>query len=37
MLLAAENHVDCSIDGPSEFIDTNFTGTFSVLEAARKF
>ena len=35
--LAAESHVDRSIDGPSDFIDTNVTGTFNVLEAARTF
>jgi dTDP-glucose 4,6-dehydratase len=33
--LAAESHVDRSIDGPSEFVRTNVTGTFEVLEAAR--
>ena len=33
--LAAESHVDRSIDGPSDFIDTNITGTFNMLEAAR--
>ncbi|MEL6953058.1 MAG: dTDP-glucose 4,6-dehydratase [Pseudomonadota bacterium] len=36
MHLAAESHVDRSIDGPSDFIDTNITGTFNLLEAARK-
>ena len=35
--LAAESHVDRSIDGPADFIDTNITGTFNMLEAARKF
>ena len=35
MHLAAESHVDRSIDGPSDFIDTNITGTFNMLEAAR--
>lgn len=35
--LAAESHVDRSIDGPSEFINTNITGTFSMLSAARKY
>jgi len=35
MHLAAESHVDRSIDGPSDFIDTNITGTFNLLEAAR--
>ena len=34
--LAAESHVDRSIDGPSAFIETNITGTFSMLQAARK-
>ncbi|MGY3805158.1 dTDP-glucose 4,6-dehydratase [Pigmentibacter ruber] len=33
---AAESHVDRSITGPSEFIQTNIFGTFSLLEAARK-
>jgi dTDP-glucose 4,6-dehydratase len=37
MHLAAESHVDRSIDAPSNFIDTNITGTFNMLEAARKF
>jgi dTDP-glucose 4,6-dehydratase len=32
--LAAESHVDRSIDGPSEFIQTNVVGTFTLLEAA---
>lgn len=32
---AAESHVDRSIDGPAEFIRTNITGTFTLLEAAR--
>lgn len=32
---AAESHVDRSIDAPSEFIQTNIVGTFSLLEAAR--
>lgn len=35
--LAAESHVDRSIDGPADFIDTNITGTFNMLEAARKY
>jgi dTDP-glucose 4,6-dehydratase len=34
--LAAESHVDRSIDGPGEFIDTNIVGTYNLLEAARK-
>ena len=37
MHLAAESHVDRSIDGPSEFMETNIIGTFNVLEAARKY
>src|SRR5262245_33312246 len=32
--LAAESHVDRSIDGPAEFIRTNISGTFTLLEAA---
>ena len=35
MHLAAESHVDRSIDGPSAFIKTNVLGTFNLLEAAR--
>ena len=35
--LAAESHVDRSISGPANFINTNIIGTFNVLEAARKF
>jgi dTDP-glucose 4,6-dehydratase len=35
MHLAAESHVDRSIDGPGAFIDTNVAGTFALLEAAR--
>lgn len=35
--LAAESHVDRSIDAPADFIDTNITGTFNILEAARKY
>jgi dTDP-glucose 4,6-dehydratase len=35
MHLAAESHVDRSIDGPGDFIQTNITGTFNMLEAAR--
>jgi dTDP-glucose 4,6-dehydratase len=34
---AAESHVDRSIHGPGEFIQTNITGTFNLLEAARAF
>ena len=37
MHLAAESHVDRSIDGPSDFVETNITGTFNLLEAARAF
>jgi len=33
---AAESHVDRSIDGPKEFIQTNINGTFTLLEVARK-
>ncbi len=35
MHLAAESHVDRSIDGPAAFIDTNVTGTYTLLEAVR--
>ena len=35
--LAAESHVDRSISGPADFIETNITGTFNLLETARKF
>ncbi|WP_209425594.1 dTDP-glucose 4,6-dehydratase [Pararhodobacter sp. SW119] len=35
MHLAAESHVDRSIDGPADFIETNIAGTFNLLEAAR--
>ncbi|MEW8069589.1 MAG: dTDP-glucose 4,6-dehydratase [Candidatus Thiodiazotropha sp.] len=34
---AAESHVDRSIDGPAEFIDTNIGGTFNLLESARTY
>ena len=34
---AAESHVDRSIDGPGEFIDTNINGTFTLLEATRAY
>ncbi|MFY0679599.1 MAG: dTDP-glucose 4,6-dehydratase [Thalassovita sp.] len=37
MHLAAESHVDRSIDGPGDFVETNITGTFNMLEAARKY
>lgn len=36
MHLAAESHVDRSIDGPGEFIQTNIVGTFNMLQAARE-
>ena len=36
MHLAAESHVDRSIDGPTNFIETNITGTFNILEASHK-
>jgi len=35
--LAAESHVDRSIDGPGDFIATNVTGTFNLLETARAY
>lgn len=35
--LAAESHVDRSIDGPRDFIETNISGTFNMLEAARAY
>lgn len=35
--LAAESHVDRSIDGPAAFVDTNVRGTFVLLEAAKKY
>jgi dTDP-glucose 4,6-dehydratase len=37
MHLAAESHVDRSIDGPGAFIDTNVVGTYTLLQAARRF
>ena len=37
MHLAAESHVDRSIDGPGTFIETNITGTYHLLEAVRSF
>jgi dTDP-glucose 4,6-dehydratase len=37
MHLAAESHVDRSIDGPGEFIQTNLVGTYILLETARKY
>lgn len=35
--LAAESHVDRSIDGPAEFVRTNLVGTYELLEASRRF
>jgi len=37
MHLAAESHVDRSIDGPGDFIQTNIVGTYQLLEAARAY
>lgn len=37
MHLAAESHVDRSIDGPAEFIHTNIVGTYTLLEVARQY
>lgn len=37
MHLAAESHVDRSIDGPAEFIETNIIGTYTMLEASRQY
>lgn len=37
MHLAAESHVDRSIEGPSDFISTNILGTYNLLEATRRF
>lgn len=37
MHLAAESHVDRSIDGPGEFIQTNIVGTYTMLQAAREY
>lgn len=37
MHLAAESHVDRSIDGPAEFVQTNLVGTYTLLEEARKY
>lgn len=37
MHLAAESHVDRSIDGPAAFIQTNIVGTYTLLEAVRKY
>ncbi len=35
--LAAESHVDRSIEGPADFIQTNIVGTYTLLESARKY
>jgi dTDP-glucose 4,6-dehydratase len=37
MHLAAESHVDRSIDGPGEFVQTNIVGTYALLQAARAY
>jgi dTDP-glucose 4,6-dehydratase len=37
MHLAAESHVDRSIDGPAAFIETNIVGTYNMLECARQY
>lgn len=37
MHLAAESHVDRSIDGPADFIETNIVGTFNLLEVSRSY
>ncbi len=37
MHLAAESHVDRSIDGPSTFVQTNIVGTYNILEAAKNY
>jgi dTDP-glucose 4,6-dehydratase len=37
MHLAAESHVDRSIDGPGDFIQTNIVGTYTLLEVARDY
>jgi dTDP-glucose 4,6-dehydratase len=37
MHLAAESHVDRSIDGPAEFIETNIVGTYVLLESTREY
>ncbi|WP_158686136.1 GDP-mannose 4,6-dehydratase, partial [Cronobacter sakazakii] len=37
MHLAAESHVDRSISGPADFIETNIVGTYTLLEAARAY
>ena len=37
MHLAAESHVDRSIDTPSAFVQSNIVGTYEILEASRKY
>ena len=37
MHLAAESHVDRSIDGPAEFVQTNIVGTYTLLEITRRY
>lgn len=37
MHLAAESHVDRSIDGPAAFVETNIVGTYTLLEVARQY
>ena len=37
MHLAAESHVDRSIDGPADFVETNIVGTYTLLEATRAY
>ncbi|WP_461516533.1 dTDP-glucose 4,6-dehydratase [Porticoccus sp.] len=37
MHLAAESHVDRSIDAPADFVQTNMVGTYTLLEAARRY
>jgi dTDP-glucose 4,6-dehydratase len=37
MHLAAESHVDRSIDGPAAFIETNIFGTYTLLDSARQY
>ena len=37
MHLAAESHVDRSIDGPAEFIQTNIVGTYNLLDVAKRY
>ena len=37
MHLAAESHVDRSIDGPAEFIQTNIVGTYQLLEVSSAY